>query len=158
MPHLVIRPFEVCDQPAVRRLVLEGLGAHFGFVDETANPDLDDILASYVEPDHHFVVAQIGGEIVGSGALVDLGNAVGRLVRMSVRADHRRTGIGRALVDHLLYVAHQRGYRCVQVDTNKTWPDAIGLYLSCGFVEYDRDHVSLYLATSLAQNTPVNEE
>lgn len=38
-----VRPFETRDQVAARKLILSGLGEHFGFIDERLNPDLDDI-------------------------------------------------------------------------------------------------------------------
>lgn len=59
------RPFEPRDQDAVRRPILTGLGEHFGWIDETRNPDLDDITAHYTELGHIFVVAEINGELVG---------------------------------------------------------------------------------------------
>ena len=42
---IVVRRFAPADQDAARRLILEGLGAHFGSIDESLNPDLDDIAA-----------------------------------------------------------------------------------------------------------------
>jgi ribosomal protein S18 acetylase RimI-like enzyme len=144
-----IRPFEAGDQEAARGLILAGLGEHFGWIDEARNPDPDDIAAHYVAPDHAFVVAQLGGELVGTGALVPEGEGTGRLVRMSVSSEHRRWGIGRALVDHLAAEARRRGYGRLLVETNNDWYDAIGLYERCGFVEYDRDAESVYLALPL---------
>ena len=133
-----IRPFVAADQAAVRRLILTGLGDHFGFVDESRNPDLDDIQAGYVGRGHLFVVAERDNEIVGTGALIEEEPGVGRLVRMSVGSRHRRQGIGRGLVEHLVAVARERGYRRLLVETNDDWDDAIGLYLDCGFVEVEQ--------------------
>src|SRR5690349_8639040 len=76
-----IRPFQARDQQAARQLILDGLGGHFGFIDESRNPDLDDIMAHYVEPGNSFVVAQIDGSLVGTGALIAEGQYTGRLVR-----------------------------------------------------------------------------
>ena len=42
-----IRPIRVGEEADARRLILEGLGEHFGFVDETINTDLTDIRALY---------------------------------------------------------------------------------------------------------------
>ena len=81
---LVIRPFEVSDQAVTRRLILEGLGEHFGFIDETLNPDIDDITAHYIVPGHVFVVVQDGNDIVGKGALALKGEGIGQMVRVSV--------------------------------------------------------------------------
>ena len=37
---MLIRAFEPRDQAAARQLILAGLGEHFGWIDETCNPDL----------------------------------------------------------------------------------------------------------------------
>lgn len=48
--ELHIRPFTIHDQAAARTLILNGLGEHFGLIDETFTPDLNDITASYLVP------------------------------------------------------------------------------------------------------------
>ncbi len=89
-----IRPFEPCDQSAARQLILAGLGEHFGYLDESLNPDLDDIMADYITQGRVFVVVMTDEELVGTGALKIKHGQVGQLVRMSVRREHRRRGIG----------------------------------------------------------------
>ena len=148
-PSIRLRAFAPADQVPVRRLVLQGLGEHFGSLDETRNPDLDDVAAAYTDAGHAIVVAEIDGEIVGTGALVGESPDVGRLVRMSVGSSHRRRGIGRALVAHLLGLARARGARRVLVETNDDWHDAIRLYRSCGFVEQARADGEVHLAFDL---------
>lgn len=137
-----IRPFTPPDQATTRQLILNGLGGHFGFIDDTMNPDLDNIWQYYIVPGNVFVVAEIDGQIVGSGALIEEGEGVGRLVRMSVNPNWQRQGIGRALVQHLIEKAREYGYRRLLVETNHDWDDAIGLYQNCGFRQYDRDEES----------------
>jgi ribosomal protein S18 acetylase RimI-like enzyme len=149
-----IRPFAASDQAAARTLILAGLGEHFGWIDETVNPDLDDIQAAYAAPGHHFVVAEIGGELAGTGALVDEGPGVGRLVRMSVSPRHRRRGLGRALVAHLVGEARRRGHTRLLVETNDDWDDAIALYRSCGFAVERRAGGEVHLALDLRSRPP----
>jgi GNAT superfamily N-acetyltransferase len=146
---LTIRSFEPRDQDAARQLILTGLGEHFGWIDETCNPDLDDIMASYIKQGYALVVAEIGAELVGTGGLVTECEGVGRIVRMSVGRMHRRKGIGRALIAHLLYVARQRGFSQVLVSTDLGWEDAAGLYKHCGFTEYSHDDVGIHFSLSL---------
>jgi ribosomal protein S18 acetylase RimI-like enzyme len=143
-----IRPFEPADQAAARRLILNGLGEHFGFIDETRNPDLDDIQANYIAQGHVFVVAERDGELVGTGGLRTVDEHTGRIVRMSVERTHRRQGIGRALVSHLLVAARAKGLTRVIVSTEHGW-DAIKLYTGCGFTEYDCDAVDIYFVLPL---------
>jgi GNAT superfamily N-acetyltransferase len=148
--EVTFRPFTRADQAAARRLVLSGLGDHFGTIDETMNPDLDDIETHYIRPGHQFVLAERGGELVGTGALIEEEAGVGRLVRMSVSRRHRGQGIGRALVNHLIAEARARGYRRVMIETNDDWWDAIGLYRACGFVEFDRRDGDVHMGLDLA--------
>ncbi len=145
-PEMLIRPFEASDQEATRRLILDGLGEHFGYIDESLNPDLDDIMTSYIVPGHVFVVVLSGSKLVGTGALIIKDDKAGQLVRISVHADHRREGIGRAVVKHLVEIAKKRNLVRVLVETNNDWYDAIGLYRHLGFIEYDRDAGGVYMA------------
>jgi GNAT superfamily N-acetyltransferase len=133
---LHIRPFEVCDQEQARWLILEGLGEHFGYIDETLNPDLDDILHNYIMAGHVFLVAYIGRELVGTGALILHNDGISEMVRISTRKAYRRRGIGQAIISSLVNVARERGGRRIIVKTNADWYDAIYLYKSLGFVEH----------------------
>lgn len=144
-----IRPFVSADQPAVRALVLAGLGDHFGVIDEGRNPDLDDIAASYLDRGDLFLVAEIDGALAGTGALIAEGPGVGRLVRMSVAADCRRRGVGRALVAALVGAAKARGQTRLVLETNDDWADAIGLYFASGFAETHRANGDVHFARDL---------
>ena len=95
-----IRPFRPEDQPAAQALILAGLAAHWGWLDPTLNPDLEDIAASYGHG--LFLVQYDEGRLVGTGAVVPEGAGVGRIVRMSVDRGERRKGYGRALLQALI--------------------------------------------------------
>jgi ribosomal protein S18 acetylase RimI-like enzyme len=149
-PDLVIRPFAAADQAAARRLILAGLGEHFGTIDESLNPDLTDIAATYLAPGPRFVVACRAGELVGTGALRFHGAGEGELVRISVSPRHRRQGIAQAIVAHLIAEARQRGLARLLVETNYDWVAAINLYRRFGFTEYERDAINVYMHLDLA--------
>jgi ribosomal protein S18 acetylase RimI-like enzyme len=151
VPDIVprIRPFAQGDQDAARGLVLTGLGEHFGFIDASYNPDLDDVQANYVAAGHVFVVAELDGELVGTAGLVVGEDGVGQMVRVSVARAQRRAGIGHALVSHLLAVAREQGLSRVWMETNADWADALGLYHRSGFVEYERHDGLVFLALDL---------
>lgn len=145
-PHqILIRPFQPDDQAAARQLILNGLGSHWGWIDETLNPDLNDIHTHYVAAGHLFVVAVKDGEVVGTGALVRESEGVSRMVRISVGTAQQRQGIGRQLVTHLVQQAWARGADRLVVETNLDWWDAIGLYINAGFTEYARDRESIHM-------------
>src|SRR5215218_1071165 len=133
MQDCAIRPFAPSDKEAVRRLVLDGLGEHFGVIDESRNPDLDDIMASYVARGGLFVVAECSGQLAATGALIAEGERIVRIVRMSVAPRYRRRGLARSIVAHLMETARLRGYCRLLVETNDDWTDAIALYRACGF-------------------------
>lgn len=135
---ITFRPFSPADAAPMRALVLQGLGDHFGTIDETLNPDLDDITLTYHETGAAIVIAERNGEMVGCGILIDEGDDAGRLVRMSVRGDQRGQGLGKRLVRALVDEARARGKTRVVCETTDDWHDAIGLYRSCGFSEIGR--------------------
>lgn len=132
---IVLRRFEPRDAAPMRALVLAGLGDHFGTIDETMNPDLDEITGVYHDAGAYVVIAEERGEIVGCGILIDEDAHTGRLVRMSVRSDQRGKGIGKRLVRALLDQARARGQQRVVCETTEDWNDARALYRSCGFAE-----------------------
>jgi ribosomal protein S18 acetylase RimI-like enzyme len=144
-----LRPFSTADQAAVRQLVLAGLQEHFGRLDPNLNPDLDDIAAHYLAAGHQFWVVELDGQIVGCGGLVAEDEQTGRIVRVSVSREQRGRGIGRLVVEKLLALGRQRGYRRLVVETNHDWTAALALYQSCGFATYDRDEESFHLQMAL---------
>lgn len=158
---VVIRSFESRDQDAARQLILAGLGEHFGWIDETRNPDLDDIAAHYIKRGDTFLIAEMDGRLVGTGALLTETADIGRIVRMSVSRRYRRNGIGRSLVSHLVNIAKGKGFAQVRVSTDHGWEDAIGLYRHCGFNEYKYDELGVYFTLKLRDSgfrtTAINE-
>src|SRR5579883_3043906 len=105
MYDTVIRPFVPPDQQAARVLILRGLGEHFGWIDETCNPDLDDIAATYTGAGHLFLgveralVAQLvqaarehGIERVIVETNADWDDAIGLYQRCGFTIRERRDG------------------------------------------------------------------
>lgn len=132
----IIRPFRSEDQAAARQLILDGLREHWGELDPALNGDLDDIMGNYVAAGHAFFVVEEGGDLIGTGALLRETAVTGRIVRVSVRADQRRRGLGRVISEQLIAEARRRGCREILVETTDTWTAAIRLYQECGFVPY----------------------
>ena len=122
----------------MRALVLAGLQDHWGTLDPTLNPDLDDIAGWYGPLDGCTIVAEIDGRIVGTGTMHRVDDQTGVLVRMSVSAADRGKGIGKALVRSLEDAARSRGYTRLICETTDTWQDAIALYLATGFTIVDQ--------------------
>jgi putative acetyltransferase len=147
MPEISLKPFRPEDQAVVKQLVTTGLGEHFGKIDPTKNPDLNDIAITYAKAD--FLVAWCGGRIVGCGALVPRPEQTAEVVRMSVAADMRRQGVARCILNRLIETAREKGCRQVILETTATWSGVIEFYLCCGFhITYYRDG-DVYFALDL---------
>ena len=128
---IALRPFLASDQAAAKALVQAGLGEHWGWVDQTLNPDLNDIAASY--RDGVFLIAEHEAEIVATGAYLPVGPGVVQIVRMSVRADCRRLGLGRRMLASLQERARAAGSTCAVLETTKSWHEVIAFYVANGF-------------------------
>ena len=78
---------------------------------------------------------RLEGELLGVGALKQLDEGHGELKSMHTAEVARGRGIGRALLDHLLGVARERGYRRVSLETGSmsAFAPARSLYASAGF-------------------------
>lgn len=128
---ITVVPFEPADQAAARDLILAGLGEHWGTVDHSLNPDLDDIAASYA--DGTFLVAWEGQRLVGTGALVPRSNGAAEVVRMSVAADRRREGIGTLILRRLCEETRRLGFQRVILETTASWQEVVAFYQRFGF-------------------------
>ena len=128
---LTILPFQPESQVAVKALILSGLKEHWGFLDESKNPDLDNIARSYANAT--FLVAWLDDEIVGTGAFVPRSEKQVEIVRMSVKKELRRQGIGQQILSELCKRAFQDSYEEVILETTEAWQDVIGFYLQYGF-------------------------
>lgn len=129
--NLTIVPFRPQDQEAVKNLILTGLVEHWGCLDASKNPDLADIQTHYGQAT--FLIAWLDDRIVGTGALVPRSAEVAEIVRMSVAADMRRRGIGRAILQQLCASARQQGFGGLILETTAAWQEVIEFYQSFGF-------------------------
>lgn len=129
-----VRDFSVADQVATRALIQAGLRERWGpTFDPDANPDTDDLWASYVATGGEVVVAVSQAQVVGTGTLIELASDCGQLVRMATAEGHRRKGIAREVVAELVRRAQARGFKRLVVTTDTPWRSAVALYQSCGF-------------------------
>ena len=86
-----------------------------------------------------FWTAWNGDTLLGFAALKQIGDAHGEVKSMRAAPAARGTGVGRALLSHIIAQAHQRGYARLSLETG-TAPlhePAIALYRSAGFTPCD---------------------
>ncbi|MFT4257455.1 MAG: GNAT family N-acetyltransferase [Pseudoxanthomonas sp.] len=87
-------------------------------------------------PSVTFWTAWRGQMLAGFAALKDMDGTRGEVKSMRAAPDARRTGVGRALLDHVIAAARQRGYRQLYLETGTAslHAPAVSLYRSSGFV------------------------
>jgi putative acetyltransferase len=115
--------------------------------------DLDELRA----PEVSFWGAWQGSELVGCGALLELDASHGELKSMRTASAHLRKGVAAALLEHMLHVARERGYRRLSLETGsqEAFAPARALYArfgfeSCGpFADYVLDPNSAFMTRAL---------
>jgi N-acetylglutamate synthase-like GNAT family acetyltransferase len=143
-PLVTLSLFHTEDQFAVKQLILDGLVEHWGLLDPSKNPDLDDIAKTYAGST--FLVARIDGKIAGCGALVPRSDGLGEIVRMSVTKSLRKHGIGRCILQALIGQARVQGMHEIILETTAAWQEVIEFYLRCGFHITHTQDGDVYLA------------
>jgi putative acetyltransferase len=127
-----------------------------------ANTPPEDVHALDIEalldPEVSFFSYRVGGELLGVGALKRLDGEHAEIKSMHTAAAARGRGVGRAVVDHLLAVARERGHRRVSLETGSgpAFAPARELYARAGFspcepfAGYGPSPNSAYMTRSLA--------
>ena len=90
-------------------------------------------------PNVTFWTAWHGDKLAGFGALKALASTHGEVKSMRVSAAARGTGVGRAILEHIVAEARKRGYEslCLETGTATLHAPAIALYRSAGFLSCD---------------------
>jgi len=138
------------DQSGAFGIIQLGMQERWGEdYDPSANPDTMDLAKHYTTGGSQFVVAELDGEIVGTGALMPAGPNTSRIVRMAVHPERRRQGIAQRIVADLIARARMRGDARVLVSTDVPWTSANALYLACGFGLTHQDEIDNHYAIDL---------
>jgi putative acetyltransferase len=80
-----------------------------------------------------FLVARLGGQPVGCGALRRIDDSTAEIKRMYVAPAGRRQGIARRILAELEHRAAGFGYRTIRLETGIRQPEAQRLYESLGY-------------------------
>jgi putative acetyltransferase len=88
-----------------------------------------------LDPAVTFFSYRVDGELLGIGALKHLDRDHAEVKSMHTAEHARGRGIGRAMLEHLLASARERGYRRVSLETGAmgAFEPALALYRSAGF-------------------------
>jgi putative acetyltransferase len=92
-------------------------------------------VAGLSDPAITFWTVWDGDELLGCGALKELDGRHGEIKSMRTAADHLGKGVASRLVEHILDVAMQRGYRRLSLETGSggAFEPAHALYRKYGF-------------------------
>lgn len=90
-------------------------------------------------PELTFWCAWAGEELLGCGALKELSEDHGEIKSMRTAAAHLRKGVAAALLEHIIKVAQERGYKRLSLETGSApaFFPALAMYRRFGFVECD---------------------
>lgn len=97
--------------------------------------NMADVRIAYGPPAGECLLAFLNGQPVGVVMVRDKGDGICEMNRMFVRAAARGHGIGRALVERLIDLARDLGYRTMVLAALNRHTEALALYRSCGFTE-----------------------
>lgn len=117
-------------------------------------------LSKLKAPDVSFWTAWQGEVLVGCAALKELSASQGEIKSMRTPSALRRTGAGRALLNHLIDVARSRGYQALYLETGcqPAFVPAQTLYGSVGFQRcgpfgsYRENGNSVFMSMSLTSD------
>lgn len=115
------------------------LGTHLALMNAQSPPEEVHALdvEALTDPSVTFVGYRVGDELLGVGALKDLGGGHGEVKSMHTTVASRGRGVGSAIVAHLLDLARSRGLARVSLETGtpEEFAPARALYARHGFVE-----------------------
>jgi putative acetyltransferase len=109
------------------------------------------------QPEVVFWTAWEGDQLLGCAALKELSPTQGEVKSMRTPARLRRRGTGRALLNHILQVSRERGYRELFLETGNhpAFAPAQTLYSSVGFracgpfANYEENGSSVFMSLRL---------
>lgn len=131
-------PFSGNHQTAVVEAILPIQQVEFGIpITLEAQPDLLDIPRFYQTKNGNFWVALVAGQVVGTVALVDIGDAQVALRKMFVKAPFRgrEYGIARRLLETVFQWCRERQVREIFLGTTAKFLAAHRFYEKSGFAE-----------------------
>ncbi|WP_097460458.1 GNAT family N-acetyltransferase [Mangrovitalea sediminis] len=138
---IVIEAFSAEHQQGVVDVILPIQQGEFDIpITLEAQPDLLNIAGFYQTGAGNFWVAIADGQVVGTLALLDIGNGQGALRKMFVKPEYRgrEFGVATMLLDHLLTWSRNQGITAIYLGTTAKFLAAHRFYERSGFTEIEK--------------------
>ncbi|MFC2951212.1 GNAT family N-acetyltransferase [Marinicaulis aureus] len=128
---------QILEDDLSRKAVRDLLAYHFEQMHENSPPgmayvlDVDGLKA----PGISFWSVWDGDELLGFGAMKELSPTQGEIKSMRTHPNHLGKGVGAVMLDHIIKMARERGYKRLSLETGSTpsFVPAIALYKKRGF-------------------------
>ncbi|UCG46376.1 MAG: GNAT family N-acetyltransferase [Phycisphaerales bacterium] len=139
-----LRPANNKDRRAIKKLVYEVLEEYGLMPDPDAtDADINDIDSAYFKRGGVFyVLEESDGAAIGCYGLYPLGHQACELRKMYLVRAHRGKGLGRFMLEEALARARRMEFTTVVLETASVLKEAIDLYESYGFRQYEPEHIS----------------
>jgi len=129
-----LRDYRPADEKGVLLLHEEFTREFFeGYHGHTAIEHWNSEMKKHGRVDSHYWVIDNGGEITGLVGVIFLDGQTAELVRMRVKKEYRRQGLGKKLLDKVEKHCRQAGKRELILHTEKRLISARRMYESFGF-------------------------
>lgn len=139
-----IQPFTASYKQEVCDLIIKIQNEEFGIpITLNMQPDLMNIPEFYQTRDGNFWIAKNGDKVIGTIALLDIGNKKGALRKMFVAKEYRgkEFGVGQALLNTLMDWARNRKINELLLGTTEKFIGAQRFYEKNGFIETPKEHL-----------------
>lgn len=124
-----------------RDLNLEWLEKYF-YVEDHDKELLENCQQVIIEPGGYIFFYQEGDDILGTFALIPLGDSVYELGKMAVKESARGKGIGQKMMSYCLEFAKGKPWSTLLLYSNRSLENSIHIYRKFGFqeVEIEKDN------------------
>lgn len=140
-----IRPIQEQEIPQAKRVIFTVAFEIFGGADTLEESiakfstqgklsEMDDIRKSYFDNGGTFLVTVHDGRIIGTGAIRFLEEGICELKRLWLLSDYHGQGLGYRMMQELLAIARQKGYKYMRLFTDPVYQKrAVEFYKRLGF-------------------------
>lgn len=110
------------------------LEKYFG-IEEVDRDVLENHKANIIDKGGHILFAKIDGEIIGTCALINLGNGIYELAKLGILESHQGLKIGEKLTKAVIEQAKSLKAKYIVLESSNRLEKALKLYEKLGFVE-----------------------